>query len=171
MTQAVEKRIKRNTNEHQTFRAKHSGMLMGVICQPKLCLNYCRASEMPVNIHAQYAERTLLLHFESIWDDLTRQSSSTNSTITFHFLYLQWARRGSRQNNTLARLHRHRWTLNKSSKQCPYLLLMGRFTCSLLCSERRDEPGDSMGVSGDAADRVTSCYRQTYRKYHCALER
>lgn len=85
---------------------------------------------------------------------LTRQSLSTNGTIAFHFLYLQayrqytfcvwhlWAWCSNRQNNTLALLHRQQQTINKSSKHYSYLLLMDRFTRSLLCSEGRNKAGD-----------------------------
>lgn len=132
---------KTKTNEHQTFHATHFSMLMVVICQWSL-----GAFGIAANVHAQYAQRTLLLPFQSVWDDLTRQSHSANCTIIFHFLYLQWARRSNRQNNT--RLRAHRRTQNKSSKRCSYLLLMDRFTCSVLCSECRDKAGWGGGVAG-----------------------
>lgn len=117
----------------------------------KLCLNVFKAE-----VRAQNAEHPLLLHFESIWDNLTSQSLSTNCTIIFHFLYLLWACCGNKQNNTLAQLHRHCRTPNKSSKRWSYLLLTDRCTCSVLCSECRDKAGDGIRVGG-AVQNVSGC--------------
>lgn len=125
-----QKEKKKKTNEHQTFHATHFSMLMVVICQWSL-----GAFGIAANVHAQYAQRTLLLPFQSVW--AIWLVSPTLLTAPSYFT--SFTSSGDRQNNT--RLRAHRRTQNKSSKRCSYLLLMDRFTCSVLCSECRDKAG------------------------------
>lgn len=96
-----------------------------------------------------------------VWDNLTRQSLCSNCTIMFPFLPLRWADCCNQQNNALAQLCRHP---NKSLKQWSYLLLMGRFSCNVLCSECRHMVGDRItdqDYRSGTHFSVSGSYRQT----------